>query len=267
VPTPNYGTPHNTIQCQLVLKHDGRQQRSAVWSTHRCWNSRYPITTHYTTLGYTTYTTPHHTTTLPSPNSDPLLSVQLLSITTLTDCTANSGGAVWSTGDSLTVLDRAMVTNSHAYTDGGAIGSVGVQGLPGPTVEIIGTNITGCSTNGNGGAVWGSVAGKYNVVGSDMSGNSAGNDGGGIFVKGVELNLYIERTIVGRNTATASGGGIFVARLVDLTLNDVVVSGNIGEGGTGGMHAERVTTGILTNVIVSNNVGLVRCSLRSLNVL
>jgi hypothetical protein len=177
-----------------------------------------------------------------------------------------SGGAIYSSGSSLT-LDSVSVTQSSAGLDGGGI-FIGAGALTMSNSTVTGNNATrdggGIAldvntsatitnsqisqnqllavneTDGGGGggialagAGPGTGAALLTLTNSTVTENStsAGKNGGGI-AAGTGSVVMLERALLVRNTATGNGGGL-AARAANLTITNSFIDGNSAQTGGG----------------------------------
>ncbi|HSK03280.1 MAG TPA: hypothetical protein VK932_18640, partial [Kofleriaceae bacterium] len=151
----------------------------------------------------------------------PVLTVQRLVLTRGSsaglggDDTERGGGAIWTLGGSVRVLDSSLTDNAAPATGqdvaGGALYAVGVG-----SVTIVGSVFAGNGAS-NGGAI-GVLHGDLAIVDSVIEGNAAsgsggnpgnGGNGGGIYVDGVGQDVSLCGVRLADNTANAFGGGLF----------------------------------------------------------
>jgi len=152
-------------------------------------------------------------------------------------CKANNGGAVYTTGGSITV-QNATIKNCQALTgDGGAFAvmatgaSVNLRNAAitfntagrhggafflntNATVSITDGTIDDNTTSQNGGAFYGSSSSSISLNSGSIERNSAEN-GGGIYLGGGAHFTYTTGTSITyfrQNHASKSGGGVYLAR-------------------------------------------------------
>lgn len=151
----------------------------------------------------------------------PRLTVQRLALTRGSsaaqggDDTERGGGAIWTRGGSLRLVE-VTITDSHGPASGqdvagGALYAVGVG-----SVEIVASVLrdNGASSGGAIGVLHGDLA----IADSAITGNAAtgsggnpgnGGNGGGIYVDGVGQSVSLCGVLLADNAANAFGGGLF----------------------------------------------------------
>jgi len=140
---------------------------------------------------------------------------------------AESGGAIFADGGSVTIIDCAFSNNQCAFNGqnvtGGAVGGEGAG-----TIIIVASTFTG-NTGSNGGAV-GTRGKDITIVNSTFTDNQAtgtyghtveGGDGGAISQDAADHSLTLCGDTFTGNVATASGGALW-RRGFDSQGNDIV---------------------------------------------
>jgi predicted outer membrane repeat protein len=118
------------------------------------------------------------------------------------------------------------------------------------TLTLNGSVVTGCHSNGSGGAILN--GGTLTLNNSSVSDNQTLDRGGGIS-NGTSSTLTLNNSSVSRNQSGIDGGGIFNTGTV--ILNGSTVSGNLAHGG-GGIYS--AGTLVLSNSTIADNTASVR---------
>lgn len=114
----------------------------------------------------------------------------------------------------------------------------------GADVKLENVNVTGNSSQGNGGGIY-VEDGSVEIIGGSISGNSAAGTnergaqgGGGIYAK--NSDVVLTDTTISGNTVTGSGkdGGGVLVKNGSLTINDSTISDNTAPDQGGGIHVE-----------------------------
>lgn len=142
---------------------------------------------------------------------------------------SSSGGGIFGSSGSLTLLDHTVVCNNHTGTGiGGGIAidngtlrafnsgifdntagdSGGGLANSAGAVKLIDTLITNNRTALNGGGVFNREGGTLQIKDSQIVENQAVNDGGGVY-NSTNSTAEIEDSYITRNRASGTGGGIF----------------------------------------------------------
>ena len=155
-----------------------------------------------------------------------------------------NGGALHLTGVGNVTVNRSVVTDNTAGSEGGGLWNSG-----GGTMTVAGTTLTGNIANGvdpdNGGGALFNDGGSLTVNTSTVSDNSAvqgSGSGGGVFNNAGTLT--VRNSTFGQNSAARAGGAVETA------------GGNVadaGSGSGGGILSEHGATTV-TNSTVSDNV-------------
>ncbi len=149
---------------------------------------------------------------------------------TLTDGSADEGGAIESDGTQLT-LDGTTISGSEA-TDGNG-GGLHVNGTD--LIQIIDSTISGNTATENGGGAYFHTDDEQLIIsGSTFSGNDAGGYGGG-FASVHIYDISIDTTTISGNSADETGGGAHLHQhSTPVSITSSTISGNdSGEGGGG----------------------------------
>jgi len=137
---------------------------------------------------------------------------------------ASYGGAVFATGENLT-LDHVVITGNTSSDIGGGVAFLGYNSA---TLAITNSTISGNTALANGAGLAIAYAhGAVTITNTTISGNASTFGGGGIWT----YYLYAPMTITGAtitgNTA-GNGGGILAQQLyADLTITNSTLSGNL----------------------------------------
>ena len=165
------------------------------------------------------------------------------------------GGAIWTLGRVLNLMDATFTSNTASGTTSGT-GHGGAIFAPGPATAITVSGESTFSGNqsiaGDGGAIW-TVGPSLAVSHATFTGNTSGGDGGGaIYVPtGANTSISVDdsSTFTGNRATSASGGGGAIrTRGATLIVSASSFSNNIA-GGPGG--AIYVPSGASTSVTVS----------------
>lgn len=151
----------------------------------------------------------------------------VLTDSTVTDCHAQNGGAIYSEG-SVTLTD-SVVSNSTSGFTGGGIHSGGFSGPASASLSVSGSRILG--NRGPLGAGIAITRGSFSMTDSEIAGNE-GEIGGGLSLSGSGPIVVAGSTISG-NTATHSasrGGGLFISTAAQVPIRNCTISGNAGGG-------------------------------------
>ena len=182
------------------------------------------------------------------------LSSPTISGNTITDCTADNGGAIFCV-DSDAVITGNTITGNTAIADGGGLYSL-----------LSYDTITGNTISNNSAGRGAGIAEYFSdptISDNDIFGNDADEDGGGIHCLGGGL---LSLPIIGENrlwdnTAAVNGGGIY-AENVGPWLSANVISNNSATERGGGLYLEGQTPFVTDNTICANAAlfgGGVRC--------
>lgn len=200
---------------------------------------------------------------------------------TLTDgAPLDAGGAIFSSGDNLT-LDDMKVINNVAGGDGGGMsfdgGSLTITNSTFNNNLAENGEINNCfglgdgTGGGRGGGIYVAKATSVLLQNVTVTNNGARTDGGGVAFYLVEAtaNILVRDCVISGNTAavspacfTASGGGLFALAgnvftgVDDDTINviDTTISNNVGGGGNGGgVFLDHLANATLTRVTINGN--------------
>lgn len=136
----------------------------------------------------------------------------------------------------------------------------------GADVELKDVNVTGNSSQGNGGGIY-VEDGSVEIIGGSISGNSAAGTnergaqgGGGIYAK--NSDVVLTDTTISGNTVTGSGkdGGGVLVKNGSLTINDSTISDNTAPDQGGGIHVEwselKITDSTVSGNKAANGAGI-----------
>ena len=172
------------------------------------------------------------------------------------NCQAANGGAVYTTGGSVTVRN-ASITNCQALTgDGGAFAVM----ANGATVNLTSATVTGNSAYNNGGAFFLNPNAAVTITGGSISDNTSRQDGGA-FYGSAGSTLRLNSGSIERNAAT-SGGGVYLdsgAKLTYTTSNTATayIRANTATNLGGGVYLAKGTTAKKTELdFVMNSTSL-----------
>lgn len=146
------------------------------------------------------------------------------------------GGAVRAAGSTL-VIDGGLFASNVATNLGGA--------LHAGYIEASGTHFDGNSTNGWGGAIYGSITCDFDD--SIASGNAA-HDGGAIVCQ----ILRMTGSRLSNNTAARYGGGAYVSNHVEIHESALVANG-AGDAGGGLWFTPGNSDGFMTRTLIEGN--------------
>lgn len=146
---------------------------------------------------------------------------------TITDCSAENGGAVYMTAGTFTLSGGGAITGCKATASGGAIY------LGGGTVYINGGSVDHNTAVDGGGIYLG--GGTLNVTDGDIKENTATNNGGGAYVNAAseEDGVFVSGGEITGNVAAANGGGVAVNNGA-YKMTGGAVDGNTATTGRGG---------------------------------
>ena len=136
----------------------------------------------------------------------------------------------------------------------------------GADVKLENVNVTGNSSQGNGGGIY-VEDGSVEIIGGSISGNSAAGTnergaqgGGGIYAK--NSDVVLTDTTISGNTVTGSGkdGGGVLVKNGSLTINDSTISDNTAPNQGGGIHVEwselKITDSTVSGNKAANGAGI-----------
>lgn len=166
-----------------------------------------------------------------------------------------NGGALHLTGVGNVTVNRSVVTDNTAGSEGGGLWNSG-----GGTMTVAGTTLTGNIANGvdpdNGGGALFNDGGSLTVNTSTVSDNSAvqgSGSGGGVFNNAGTLT--VRNSTLGQNSAARAGGAVETAGgnvvLFGVRLENNTTGATPGNGG--GLHAGGPATVNVDRSVVSGN--------------
>lgn len=171
-------------------------------------------------------------------------------------------------GDTATSQDgETTVDKKVEIVDGTITGGTdsGVK-IIGADVKLENVNVTGNSSQGNGGGIY-VEDGSVEIIGGSISGNSAAGTnergaqgGGGIYAK--NSDVVLTDTTISGNTVTGSGkdGGGVLVKNGSLTINDSTISDNTAPDQGGGIHVEwselKITDSTVSGNKAANGAGI-----------
>jgi len=119
---------------------------------------------------------------------------------------AFGGGAIYSTGSTLSDLKGNTFKANSSAGDGGAITILNADS----SVIIASNKFTGNAGGDDGGAIhFGNMRGSGSITKNTFTFNTTANDGGAVSIAGTGIKVFPQNTI--RNNQASSGGGIEVA--------------------------------------------------------
>lgn len=159
--------------------------------------------------------------------------------------TPGNGGGIWvslANAGGVTITGSTIAGNTATF-DGAGIYN---EGQP---VNLIGSRVTGNTSGGNGGGLFGGFAINSSVV----SNNTAGFSGGGIYVEGNKSLTVTASTLAGNQAASGGYGGAILNRSsATSTLINSTLSGN-SAGFGGGIYNQSSGVVNLASVTLANN--------------
>ncbi|HNB51554.1 MAG TPA: CSLREA domain-containing protein, partial [Anaerolineales bacterium] len=182
------------------------------------------------------------------------LGVFTLERSIVTGNTASSGGGVWNSGSTMTIIESTISNN----TDNGNAGGAGLGGSPDTVTTLISSTVTE-NVTGHGAGGINTYNGTFILINSTVSNNintSVSFGGAGIFISGAEAELYLINSTVSGNVSTdAVGGGLFInngstAYIFNSTIayNSATSSGGIRNNGTINFQNTIIAQNIATTV-------------------
>ena len=164
----------------------------------------------------------------------------------VSNCDADSGGAIFAGNDAKLVMDNCVITGNTAFGFGGGI-RLGYDSIGQFRNSVISNN----QSNGNGGGVFSASGSTLSIERSTIAGNTAfptkgESNGGGLFA-GSNNSLNIEDSTFSSNSASGAGGGIFIdssgqGTNFGFTINNSTISGNVSGFSGGGIYiSENIT--------------------------
>ena len=155
---------------------------------------------------------------------------------------ADTGGAVWMEGGSLTV--RESVLWFHSST-----GSGGAIWRSGGTTSLSDTEIRACTAGDRGGALYLSE-GELLATGLELRDHSADTSGGAVHAESTTMALAMSDA---SGNTCGTDGGAFAIRDAAATFDDVTLEDNVASDGSGGaIHASGVTLDLSNSLLESN---------------
>ena len=170
--------------------------------------------------------------------------------------------------DTATSQDGETAVAKKVEITGGTITGGTDSGVKiiGADVKLENVNVTGNSSQGNGGGIY-VEDGSVEIIGGSISGNSAAGTnergaqgGGGIYAK--NSDVVLKDTTISGNTVTGSGkdGGGVLVKNGSLTINDSTISDNTAPDQGGGIHVEwselKITDSTVSGNKAANGAGI-----------
>lgn len=170
--------------------------------------------------------------------------------------------------DTATSQDGETAVTKKVEITGGTITGGTDSGVKiiGADVKLENVNVTGNSSQGNGGGIY-VEDGSVEIIGGSISGNSAAGTnergaqgGGGIYAK--NSDVVLTDTTISGNTVTGSGkdGGGVLVKNGSLTINDSTISDNTAPDQGGGIHVEwselKITDSTVSGNKAANGAGI-----------
>ena len=170
--------------------------------------------------------------------------------------------------DTATSQDGETAVAKKVEITGGTITGGTDSGVKiiGADVKLENVNVTGNSSQGNGGGIY-VEDGSVEIIGGSISGNSAAGTnergaqgGGGIYAK--NSDVVLTDTTISGNTVTGSGkdGGGVLVKNGSLTINDSTISDNTAPDQGGGIHVEwsalKITDSTVSGNKAANGAGI-----------
>ena len=170
--------------------------------------------------------------------------------------------------DTATSQDGETAVEKKVEITGGTITGGTDSGVKiiGADVKLENVNVTGNSSQGNGGGIY-VEDGSVEIIGGSISGNSAAGTnergaqgGGGIYAK--NSDVVLTDTTISGNTVTGSGkdGGGVLVKNGSLTINDSTISDNTAPDQGGGIHVEwselKITDSTVSGNKAANGAGI-----------
>jgi predicted outer membrane repeat protein len=175
----------------------------------------------------------------------------VLSGVTITNGSADEGGAVYAWIAKPTILDN-IISNNTATTNGGGIFVYGAVVTASPARIagniITGNIVTGSPGNRRGGGLWVNST-DIIIEHNTISWNTA-NEGGGVWLSGDSDNIFRDNVIT-NNTAQTSGGGVYVSGYSPIIEDNSIENNDAGSWG-GGMYADG-SSGIVDRCVMAGN--------------
>lgn len=174
---------------------------------------------------------------------------------TMTEGSENVGGAIANWYSDLTLTGVVLTSNSATGTsgrsEGGAIISYGWTA----SLEIIDSEISGNTSNDDGGGIAHIDAGDLTIINSVISGNQSAGSGGGVYAKRVG-NIAISDSTLRSNSSSLYGGGGHFSSTRDVSIDSTTFDQNLTNYGGGALYSTNTTSFTVTNSTVSGNQGI-----------
>jgi len=129
--------------------------------------------------------------------------------------TGGDGGAIFTEGDTTTVLDSSALLDNQAIDTGGGINNGG-------TLTITGSVVANNDASFNGGGILNNDSAS--ITDTTLSGNTAGDQGGGVRNNQANATVTLVNATVVSNTATTGGSGLSNAGTT--TATNTLISAN-----------------------------------------
>lgn len=166
---------------------------------------------------------------------------------TIENCVANNGGAVYTTGGTVTVRNATIKGCTASTGSGGAFAVMAT----GATVSLSGASITGNTANNSGGAFFLNNNATVSITNGVISGNTATNGDGGAFYGSPGAGITLSSGSI-ENNAARNGGGVYLANGAKLTYtmtaNTGYIRANQASQWGGGVYLAQGTTSRQTNL-------------------
>lgn len=144
------------------------------------------------------------------------------------------GGAYYSNGIGNTFIDTCFFSNNTAGLQGGAISGIGGSAT---TYDILNSNFSTNSANGDGGGIWLSVGTSLITINSnnfnDNDGTAGTSKGGAIYLFTTTNTTLIDSCDFKNSDANAGGGAVYVGN-GDATFGYCIFESNTANNGPGG---------------------------------
>jgi len=172
-----------------------------------------------------------------------------ISDTKFLDNEGHNGGAIYTTGGSLTIrncLFERNKANAYAFSGGGAL----VLGSGKLIIES--STFDNNSANGAGGALELSGGGS-SIMDAVFTNNIAETNGGGIYSTGT---LGMKRVTISGNQAVSGDGGGIYAGILFVFAESIISNNRAGGLGGGAFLSSRSDSNVFKNIEISNNTAL-----------
>ena len=169
---------------------------------------------------------------------------------TIRNCKANYGGAIYTTGGSVTV-QNATIQGCEALTNmGGAI----CVDKAGATVTVNGATIKNNKAKTNGGAVAVSKSGAtVNLTNATITGNSTTQNDGGAFYLGANAAVTLSGGSIKENTSKGNGGAFALGSGATVNITNGIISNNTATSNGGAFWGGNGSHISLTSGNIENN--------------